>query len=237
MFAFPRSIVAGGTRDGRGHPQRVQRRLGTVEIYERQAGQTTDTLVATTPLVNQGSSDDSETNSYLFEQLLANLRHNATITAVWAGNDQYLAASASAKVQCLTAHRLHRDQGGRWHPAFQGHDLSGQRRRHRLRAVRRARQAVAGEGRPEAHGRASATWRAPAGHYRFVALFRGNALNAAGASRTITSTVPSGKPARPEDGGGRAPVAPALRRLSQGRYFAAGSGGVKTRAASSLSIS
>ena len=190
MFAFPSRIVAGEPVIAVGLLNAMGIGDDSVQIYKREAGQTTDTLVATAPLVQQGSDDGSDTNPYMFNALVANLRHNATITAVWAGNDQYLAASASAKVSVSPhiAFTVTKGAGGVLHfkastsPASAGVIAFAQIRAHGYESLVKAVS--------EAHGRATATWRAPAGTYKLVALFRGNARNAAGASRTITVTVP-----------------------------------------------
>ena len=190
MFAIPPRIVAGEPVMAVGLLNAMGIGDDSVQLYKREAGQTTDTLVATAPLVQQGSDDGSDTNSYLFQAVVANLRHNATITAVWAGNDQYLAASASTKVSVspYIAFTVTKGAGGvlrfkaSTSPASAGVIAFARVGAHGKRSLVKAVS--------ETHGRASATWRAPAGTYRLVALFRGNALNTAGASRTITVTVP-----------------------------------------------
>ncbi len=124
----------------------------SVQIYERKAGQATDTLVATVPLKAADSNDESDTSQFAYGTILPPLRHNATITAVWPGNDEYLAGSKSIAVRVSPKVRLHGGGRRRRRGAPQGVDLSGERRSHRLRTDRRSRQALPAEGSARVEG-------------------------------------------------------------------------------------
>ena len=194
LQAMPPHITAGEPVMVAGQLQNSDATSGTVSLYERLAGATADTLVTTVPLQAQGgSSNDEGPSSLTFQGLVPPLEHNATITAVWSGDSQYLAASASAAV-AVSPHisfKVTKKAGGvLLLKAATSPKCSG--------VI--AFAAVPRHGGPSlikavglSDGRASYRWKAPAGDYRLEALFRGNALNATGASRTVTMTVPSSR--------------------------------------------
>ena len=191
MHAMPRHITAGEPVFLAGELNAYDITNDQVQIYERLAGTTTDTLLTQAPLTMQNdSSDDGDSGTYAYQALVPPLRHNATITTVWTGDQTWLTVSRSAEIRVSPhvgfevgtqpngALRLEAATS----PASAGviafARIGAHGRRSLLKAV------------TEAKGRATAIWRAPAGTYRLVAVFRGNAENAAGASRTVTITVP-----------------------------------------------
>ena len=181
LQAMPPHITAGEPVMVTGQLQGSDATSGTVSIYERLAGQTTDTLVTTAPLQAQGgSSGDEGPSSLTFQGLVPPLEHNATITAVWSGDSQYLAASASAAV-AVSPHisfSVTRKAGGAlllraatW-PKCSGVIAFAAMPDHGGPSLIKAARL--------SDGRTHFSWKAPAGTYRLEALFRGSALNAAG---------------------------------------------------------
>ncbi len=191
MQVMPRHITAGQPVMSVGQLQNTDATSGTVSIYERRAGTAADTLVTTVPLHAQGAGEGDEGPSDLtFQGLVPPLEHDATITAVWSGDAQYLAASDSAAVAVSPriSFSVTRKAGGvllfkaATSPKCSGVLAFAEMPHHGgpslIKAVRLS------------DGRARFTWKAPAGTYSLKAFFRGDSLNAAGASRTVTITVP-----------------------------------------------
>jgi hypothetical protein len=191
MQVVPRHITAGQPVMVAGQLQAGGVTSGTVSIYERPAGTTTDTLVTTVPLEAQGGAGGDQGPSTLtFAGLAPPLEHNATITAVWSGSTQYLAASVSAAVAVAPriTFSVTKKAGGvlllktATSPKCSGVIAFAAVGTHgKLSLIKAVR--LSG-------GRARHSWKASAGTYRLKAFFRGSALNAAGASRIVTVTVP-----------------------------------------------
>jgi len=162
----------------------------TVALYERTAGQATDRLVATVPLQAADRGSDDGPPVYMYQTVLPPVNHNVTVTAVWNGDAQYLSASDSVKVTVAPRVGLSvtRKPDGvlllkaTIAPASSGVIAFARVLPHgRLSLIKAVKLS---------HGRAHASWKAPAGTYKLRAIFRGNALNGAGSSRTIKVTMP-----------------------------------------------
>ena len=181
---------AGGDLEGNWVDDDAVQTSPTVQIFERPAGRTTDKLVGSVPLTDQGPNDESDSNQYLYSAFVPPLLHNATITAVWAGDANNLTASASTTVSVSprVAFAVSRKAGGALRlsasvaPAGAGVMVFARVGQHgRLSPLKVVK---------EKHGRAVMSWNAPAGTYRLKVVVRRTSLNAAGASKTITVTVP-----------------------------------------------
>jgi hypothetical protein len=97
---MPRRIVAGRPVFVTGDLDNVYDvDSGTVKIYKRQAGQTTDTLVTEVPLKLESNDPEEGDGTFTFTAVVRGLRHNSRITAVWSGNKTYLPADAWAVVR------------------------------------------------------------------------------------------------------------------------------------------
>jgi len=188
LQAMPPHVTAREPVMVMGQLQNSDATSGTISIYEHIAGSTSDTLVTTAPLQLQGGGDEGP-GVLAFNAFVPPLEHNATLTAVWSGDAQYLAASASAAV-AVSPHvsfSLSKKANGvlllraATSPKCSGTIAFVEVPRHgALSLVKAVRLS---------NGRARYSWKALAGTYRLKAVFRGSQLNAAGSSRVVTVTV------------------------------------------------
>lgn len=187
LQAMPTHITAGEPVMVVGQLQNSDAASGTVSIYERTAGTSNDRLVTTTPLEVQGGNQG--VGGLTFDALVPPLEHNATMTAVWSGDAQYLAASASVAVAVSPHVSLavtKKASGALVLSAATSPRCSG-----RLAFVEVPRHGPLSLVKVVrlSGGRARYSWKAPLGTYHLKAVFRGSELNAAGSSRVVTVTV------------------------------------------------
>jgi hypothetical protein len=182
LFVRPTHVTAGRGVTVAGWLLGTDVHSGTVSIYARRAGTATDTLIDTLKLRRVGGPPS-------FAGLLPALEHDCTITAVWSGNDEYLAASDAHAV--AVSPRVALTIGGKGSsllltattsPSCKGVIAFVEMGTHGQTALLKTAR-LAG-------GRARVTWSAPAGTHRVEAIYRGSTLNAAGVSRAVTVSVP-----------------------------------------------
>jgi len=159
---------------------------GTVRIYARQAGQASDTLVASVPatLGNDGSAE--------FDALVTGLKRTTRLTAVWDGDADHLAVSSGATVAMRARASLSaavHTVAGRPEVRFAAHltpaQSGGRVFIERLRGRTWVRVANLA-----ANGPLTGVWRPSAGSYQLRAVFGGSPANATVASRGVRVTVP-----------------------------------------------